>query len=899
MKFVKQKSTDLEDFLCKTARQNAPFAISSSSANLIPNAIASLEAGSIGDDSGISVLVTLDQYRLKAVQAAVNKQKHCSLSEDAQNGKLLILSCSQLESYFRQNLTNPSLPQSHCWRLVLIINDLDLGSLGLAQFEWVVDNIMGTQVPITYLIPSSFISSSLILWLEKRGIMSLHCFESLNQPNSNKLPQITFKNRSSASLDLQSAIIISQNRIELDRLAEQIHRKGGKTHSYYNDGTTRGTFKKNDSALLCLPGIDTVPIVHWKQCLCIAPTTSSYLFSCCGAVETDSFAIHARNKSELLACMALASSENNDLETLLPGPFSRAIIGAYQTYKSLHQDIPISLNYPGCQNRFLSETVPQLISYWESIGLVDHTYSGSIILTEKGRTISAGFADPTQIENQWEHSRSIEFVDPNGDLLQFDSPLKLAFYRSKQMKIGELNFESAINEYSSNGTWILRRASSERRSLWNDTSGAIFGHDGAAHLRSILKSGYTPNDKFNLDEDVISIFDKYRDEIADIIQINSNSFIENSNNRVKWWTFGGGILNASLTSVLLLDNRAFDVRFSNCAIEFSVRQKDSGNAQLLQSIINDVLSICSAPTDDQLNALTNTWFWVPGVARWFVLLGITWQKTYIKKVLAKQKNLLLDLCPQILPQTDSLHILMEEPFAPLPQPPEQLKGQELSSRPNTYTSASTPASPSSKFINSHSNFLPRYADGYYRLERGDGSQLHTRLPWYLINSEITLNEAVNHIMKEPFIGLDVETTLFDQKLCFVQIGCRDCTFLIDPLMVSIFPLVQVFSNPRIIKVIHNKTFECSVLGKLGIQIHNIIDTCTVSRKTHGSKDCYGNRISHKLSAVSLREFNYTMDKTNQTSRWEVRPLSESQLEYAALDAEILVHLYHHYFMKTT
>ena len=44
----------------------------------------------------------------------------------------------------------------------------------------------------------------------------------------------------------------------------------------------------------------------------------------------------------------------------------------------------------------------------------------------------------------------------------------------------------------------------------------------------------------------------------------------------------------------------------------------------------------------------------------------------------------------------------------------------------------------------------------------------------------------------------------------------------------------------------------------------------------------------KLSGVTLGR---TLDKTEQCSNWDRRPLKPSQLAYAALDAEVLVRIF--------
>ncbi len=172
---------------------------------------------------------------------------------------------------------------------------------------------------------------------------------------------------------------------------------------------------------------------------------------------------------------------------------------------------------------------------------------------------------------------------------------------------------------------------------------------------------------------------------------------------------------------------------------------------------------------------------------------------------------------------------------------------------------------------------------------GDGNFLHTELPWYYIDNESDFNRAINVMLKQPHIGLDVETTLADQSLRLIQIGCSDLTFVIDPLSVDIRPLAQVMANPNILKLIHNASFEKRVLGRHNIQIAPIADTMTLSKRTFGQKAAGG----HSLATLCARVFGLPLCKACQTSDWSQRPLSARQLEYAALDAEILVRLYPH------
>ncbi|KAM0880297.1 hypothetical protein ACQ4PT_033674 [Festuca glaucescens] len=48
-----------------------------------------------------------------------------------------------------------------------------------------------------------------------------------------------------------------------------------------------------------------------------------------------------------------------------------------------------------------------------------------------------------------------------------------------------------------------------------------------------------------------------------------------------------------------------------------------------------------------------------------------------------------------------------------------------------------------------------------------------------------------------------------------------------------------------------------------------------------------------LSGLSKKILGAGLNKTRRNSNWEQRPLTQNQKEYAALDAVVLVHIFHH------
>lgn len=162
---------------------------------------------------------------------------------------------------------------------------------------------------------------------------------------------------------------------------------------------------------------------------------------------------------------------------------------------------------------------------------------------------------------------------------------------------------------------------------------------------------------------------------------------------------------------------------------------------------------------------------------------------------------------------------------------------------------------------------------------------HNPVEW--IDTSDAVLAMVERVRLESVVGLDVETTLDFGTLCLIQLATAERTYLIDPFSVgSLAPLAAILAVRTPIKVVHNARFERRMLAEVGIELDGVHDTLEASRRLRGA-DALG---GHTLAMVCERELGIVLDKGEQTSDWALRPLSDAQLRYAALDAEVLLAL---------
>ena len=139
------------------------------------------------------------------------------------------------------------------------------------------------------------------------------------------------------------------------------------------------------------------------------------------------------------------------------------------------------------------------------------------------------------------------------------------------------------------------------------------------------------------------------------------------------------------------------------------------------------------------------------------------------------------------------------------------------------------------------------------------------------------------------VGVDIETTSLsprDGRMRLLQLATPEKTFVIDVFETKdLTPLDEVLEGGPV-KALHNSKFDYAFLkAERGITLSPIFDTMLAAQLLAG-----GNQgLSYALDAVAERHAGIEVDKSARREDWSGE-LSETQIEYAARDAAVLLPL---------
>ncbi len=145
----------------------------------------------------------------------------------------------------------------------------------------------------------------------------------------------------------------------------------------------------------------------------------------------------------------------------------------------------------------------------------------------------------------------------------------------------------------------------------------------------------------------------------------------------------------------------------------------------------------------------------------------------------------------------------------------------------------------------------------------------------------SLKDALSSLAGAKFLYLDTETT--EKEIRLIQLGDEENIFVIDLFeLPDSTEILKKLINSRGI-VGHNLKFDLKFLAKYGIFPSATFDTMIASQLLRREK--------HSLAYLAYSFLGVNLDKSYQLSNWASPVLSKGQVEYAALDVEVLRSLF--------
>ncbi|MDD6473581.1 MAG: 3'-5' exonuclease domain-containing protein 2 [Bacteroidales bacterium] len=161
---------------------------------------------------------------------------------------------------------------------------------------------------------------------------------------------------------------------------------------------------------------------------------------------------------------------------------------------------------------------------------------------------------------------------------------------------------------------------------------------------------------------------------------------------------------------------------------------------------------------------------------------------------------------------------------------------------------------------------------------------------YTVNTPEETEKAIEYLKNFKLLGIDTETRpSFSKghmhKVALLQISTEEECFLFRLNLTGLtLPIIQLLENPDILKIGVSLHDDLMMMHKRApFEAKGIIELQTFV-KEFGIQDM-------SLQKIYANIFNQKISKSQRLSNWEANSLSESQKQYAAMDAWACLKIY--------
>lgn len=155
------------------------------------------------------------------------------------------------------------------------------------------------------------------------------------------------------------------------------------------------------------------------------------------------------------------------------------------------------------------------------------------------------------------------------------------------------------------------------------------------------------------------------------------------------------------------------------------------------------------------------------------------------------------------------------------------------------------------------------------------------MQYQLIQTQSQLNEFVDKIRNKPLLAIDTEfmrrRTLYPE-VALIQVYDGEHLALIDPLAeLSLFDFWEILRDESVLKILHSPSEDIEVFQKYAGFVPSPLFDTQFALQLLGHGNCMG--FAHMVKSL----LNIEIDKSESRTNWLQRPLTKSQLDYAAAD----------------